>query len=247
MTFNGSATCIAPRRVFAHESLAEELTERLEKAFEPVPAAAIEEDRAETIERLIRQALEDGATHHCGGVEETDGLARVRPILLSNASPDTELLKTDIFAPLLSIVPVKGDEAALELDRKCPYALGATIFSEDEEAALALAGRIEAGCVVLNDFLIPTADPRVAFGGRGESGFGVTRGGAGLIEMTRPKTVAIQRADWRPHLTPPDESFEDFFKNYIRSVHSAGLLGRAKAGVAFLREAIRKQKETKGT
>jgi hypothetical protein len=47
---------------------------------------------------------------------------------------------------------------------------------------------------------MPTADPRLPFGGRGRSGFGVTRGAEGLLEMTVVKTVSLRRGAFRPHL-----------------------------------------------
>ncbi|WP_310820740.1 aldehyde dehydrogenase family protein [Stratiformator vulcanicus] len=239
MTFNGSATCIAPRRVLVHNSICDELADRLSARFAELPSAAIEPTLAGRLSRLVDEACDDGATKLAGQVEGHV----VAPILLRDASPEMALLQADIFAPLLSIVRVTGDEQALEFDRRCPYALGATIFSTDETAARSLAAQINAGCVVINDFLIPTADPRIAFGGRGESGFGVTRGGQGLIEMTQPKTVVVQRASWRPHLTPPDETYEQFFKNYIASAHAKSPWARAKAGFAFLSEAVKRQRE----
>jgi aldehyde dehydrogenase (NAD+) len=48
------------------------------------------------------------------------------------------------------------------------------------------------GNVLINDIVIPTVDPRIAFGGRGHSGFGVTRGAEGLLAMTAPRTIQVQ-------------------------------------------------------
>jgi delta 1-pyrroline-5-carboxylate dehydrogenase len=90
-------------------------------------------------------------------------------------------------------------EEALAALSLCPYALGASIFGP-VEAAIALAARIPAGSICVNDLIVPTADPRLPFGGRGRSGFGVTRGAAGLLEMTVVKTVSVRRGRFRPHL-----------------------------------------------
>jgi acyl-CoA reductase-like NAD-dependent aldehyde dehydrogenase len=96
------------------------------------------------------------------------------------AAPDLEgRLKAALGAaaatPTLSIIPVKDMDHALALSNDCPYRLGATVFGP-AAAAAALAARVEAGCVVVNDVIVPTADPRLPFGGRGRSGYGVTRG-----------------------------------------------------------------------
>ena len=69
------------------------------------------------------------------------------------------------------------------------------------EALIAhMARRVRAGSVCINDLIVPTADPRLPFGGRGRSGFGVTRGAEGLLEMTVPKVVSTRIGRFRPHL-----------------------------------------------
>lgn len=234
MTFNGSATCIAPRRVLVHEAVAGELGERLRTAFADIPAAPVESRIASRLTELVEAAVADGAELASGSVTP-DEPATVAPHLLLGVTPGAELVRSDVFAPVLSVIPVADDTAALAADAKCPYALGATVFG-GESAARKLAARVDAGCVVVNDFLIPTADPRVAFGGRGESGFGVTRGGEGLREMTRPKTVLVQRSSWRPHLDPPTPGHEDFFKNYLKWQHAAKGSDRRAGMRAFLKQ-----------
>ncbi|HEX6985536.1 MAG TPA: aldehyde dehydrogenase family protein [Planctomycetaceae bacterium] len=243
MTFNGSATCIAPRRVFAHRSVAAELESRLAQAFAagaaPVP---IESQTAERLESLLSDALRYGARLVTGGTERAAEGARVRPLLLADAPTDAELLKSDLFAPVLSLVPVGSDEEALRLDRKCPYALGASVFGRPEPAA-ALAAKVEAGCVVVNDLIVPTADPRVAFGGRKWSGYGLTRGAAGLLAMTQPKTVVERTSIHRSHLEPVTESDSELFKSYLAAAHGRNWRARVRAALRFLREAYRRQQE----
>ncbi|MBL6724757.1 MAG: aldehyde dehydrogenase family protein, partial [Rubripirellula sp.] len=63
-----------------------------------------------------------------------------------------------------------------------------------------IADQLLVGSVTINDLIVPTADPRVPFGGRGESGFGVTRGEEGLLEMTVPKLKSIRKSKVVAHL-----------------------------------------------
>ena len=70
------------------------------------------------------------------------------------------------------------------------------------EPARRLAVRIRAGTVTINDLIAPTADPRLPFGGRGQSGYGVTRGAEGLLELTCVKTTSLRRGRLRPHYQP---------------------------------------------
>jgi acyl-CoA reductase-like NAD-dependent aldehyde dehydrogenase len=143
---------------------------------------------------LLEQARASGAR-----VSVWPDRDQTRPIVVADARPGLAMLNEDVFAPVLSIVPVPDEETALAAAAASPYALGAAVFGPPE-AARRLARRIRAGSVSINDVIVPTADPRLPFGGRGESGFGVTRGAEGLLEMTVCKTVLLRRGRFRPHL-----------------------------------------------
>ena len=73
------------------------------------------------------------------------------------------MLRENIFAPVLAIVSIAGDQEALLHANDSPFALSASIFSRDDSAARLLASRINAGVVTINDLIIPTADPRLPF------------------------------------------------------------------------------------
>jgi acyl-CoA reductase-like NAD-dependent aldehyde dehydrogenase len=139
----------------------------------------------------------------------------------------------------VSIVPVADVEQALALDRECPYALGASVFGS-REAAARVATRVNAGCVVLNDVIVPTADPRLPFGGRGRSGFGVTRGAEGLLEMTRVKAIAARVGSFRPHLDPPHPRGAELFADYLAAAHGASLAGRVRAAARVVRALVQR-------
>jgi len=89
--------------------------------------------------------------------------------------------------------------------------------------------RIDAGQVIVNDMIVPTADPRLPFGGRGASGFGVTRGAEGLLEMTTVKAIVTRRGRWRPHFVDPTPEVADLVEDYLQAAHGRGWLGRIKA------------------
>ena len=71
--------------------------------------------------------------------------------------------------------------------------------------------------------IVPTADPRVPFGGRGQSGHGMTRGEAGLLEMTQLKTIVSTRRWFKPHLQTPTPVDADVLEQLIRIEHAAGV------------------------
>jgi hypothetical protein len=72
---------------------------------------------------------------------------------------------------------------------------------------------------VINDLIVPTADPRMPFGGVKASGFGSTRGDEGLLEMTFPHVVAIRRGRIHPHFDEPATDDAALFAAFIRAAH----------------------------
>jgi len=91
-----------------------------------------------------------------------------------------------------SLVTVPDMDAAVRAANSCRFALGASVFGPPA-VARSVGRRLRAGCVVVNDLIVPTADPRLPFGGAGASGFGATRGAEGLLEMTRAQAVVSRR------------------------------------------------------
>ncbi len=194
LRLNGGATCIAPRKVFIHSEAAAGLERRLAAHLADAPAIPVPPPVLARLRPLLDEARAAGARVSCW-----PEASAARPIVVADARPGLGLLLEELLAPVLSIVPVPDDEAELAAAAACPYALGAAVFGPPD-AASRFAARIRAGSVVINDLIVPTADPRLPFGGRGESGFGLTRGAEGLLEMTVCKTVLLRRGSFRPHL-----------------------------------------------
>jgi acyl-CoA reductase-like NAD-dependent aldehyde dehydrogenase len=233
---NNGATCIGPRRVFVHQSVATELEGRLAQAFAEDSASHRPVRLKPQWIDLIKEALSGGAHLVCGRLDP-EGLCRP-PLVLAGALPEMQLLQDDVFAPVMSLVTVVDDHEAVELSRQCPYALGATIFGSREHDARRLADRIQAGVIVVNDMIVPTADPRLPFAGRRRSGFGATRGAEGLLEMTSPKVVTVRRGAWRPHLEEARLGDVELFENFLRAANAMNLPGRLRAGAAVVRGLI---------
>jgi hypothetical protein len=150
------------------------------------------------------------------------------------------LLKDDVFAPVLALVAVAGPDQALAFDAECPYALGASVFGPFA-AARDFALRVGAGVVTINDLIVPTADPRLPFGGFGRSGFGRTRGAEGLLEMTAAKAVTAKRGGFRPHLDPGADA-GGMARAYLKAAHGAGVKERLGGAVAMLKAVLKSKK-----
>lgn len=244
MRLNGSATCIAPRRLLVPRDQLGLIATTLEWKFgplriEPDPAAwdAAVEVAARSggrVPELCGRVYEEVTDADATAAEESKRPRQfVSPLLVIDPDRGAELLRSDLFAPVLSVLPY--DDAA-DRDRLlavCPYALGASVFGPRAEAE-AVAATLPAGCVTVNDVIVPTADPRVPFGGQGRSGFGVTRGAEGLLALTRPHVVMTQRSNWRPHLDEPHPQDRALLGGLAGYRHRERLAGR----IASLRQMI---------
>ena len=165
------------------------------------------------------QKIADGA--QLVGVFEPEAQ---QPLLIENATPSMAIASSDIFAPILSLIPVESMMHLPQMYSQCPYALTLSIFcgKQSMKKARMVAGMLKAGTVLINDLIMPTADPRVPFGGRGASGFGVTRGEEGLLEMTAVKTVLVRRSGAMRHLDAVTDADVPLFSSMIRALHGNG-------------------------
>ena len=142
-------------------------------------------------------------------------------------------------APLLPVERVRDAAAAIQRVNAADYALGASLFSRDIPQARALAERIKTGFVVINDLIVPTADPRMPFGGVKASGFGTTRGEEGLLEMTFPHVVALRRGRAHPHFDEPAAEDAHLFSTYLRLAHGRRRWAAAGAFLAAFTSKIK--------
>ncbi|HEX8680332.1 MAG TPA: aldehyde dehydrogenase family protein, partial [Chthoniobacterales bacterium] len=138
------------------------------------------------------------------------------------------------------------DAAALQIAASDKHGLGAAIFSRDEAAARAFAQQLKTGFVTINDVIVPTADARFPFGGVGASGFGVTRGAEGLLEMTYPHVIAVRRGSFLPHLEEAQRGDAELFEAYLKATHAAGMKQRWRAARQFFQLARARNKQQQG-
>ncbi|QDU90615.1 Aldehyde dehydrogenase [Pirellulimonas nuda] len=225
LTLNSGATCIAPRRVYVDERHADALCDKLLRQLAGAEACIVPEANRAEAHRLIGQALDAGATLLSPKTGYDPSRGAFPPVVLRVDRGPVELQRSDLFAPVMTVAPVVSEQELLAETRRCPYGLGVSIFG-DEHDALRLARQAPAGCVTINDIIAPTADPRVPFSGWGQSGFGVTRGSAGLLEMTRLKAVVARRGAWLPHLDPPRPGLAKLLAGFLTYSHAGTMAGR---------------------
>lgn len=217
LRINAGATCIAPRRVYVARRIAERLEAHLTREVQRTEEFPAPDHLVEQCQRLLADAGQRNAAVLTGGLRE--GVIML-PLVISGGAGCRAMPDEEVFAPVLILTFVETVDEAIALARSSAYALGASIFSRDEKSALRLAERLNAGVVSINDLIVPTADPRIPFGGRGRSGFGVTRGEEGLLTMTIPKVITSTRGRSRPHFAAVGDNETELFAGYIAAAHS---------------------------
>ncbi len=231
LRFNHGTACIAPRRVFIQRERAAELEANLIADLQPLPLSTSCNAPAQAAAEAVIEALGLGARLLTGKLGSDGALAW--PVVLAGTRPEIRMMRESYGLPILTITDVDSDDQAVAGINACPYRLGAAIFSANETAARKLAGQLHCGVVTINDLMVPTADPRLPFGGYGMSGYGVTRGLEGLLEMTRPKVITISRGSWRPHFDTALTSDECGFHQYLQIGHAGSALKRLRAFIGL--------------
>jgi acyl-CoA reductase-like NAD-dependent aldehyde dehydrogenase len=223
LRLNGGAVCMSPRRLFAMPETMELLKPLVRRALEEVPPVRLDVRTAEILRRMVGNAIEEGALL-AGSLD----VEAQRPLLMENASAEMEISRSDVFAPVISLIAVPTMLHLFAAYARCEYALTAAIFcgKDDFEEARMLARSLKAGTVLINDVIAPTADPRVPFGGRGASGYGVTRGAEGLLEMTAVKTLLVRKRGRARHFDATSNADVPMFEGMILASHGRGWRAR---------------------
>lgn len=195
VTLNAGQTCLAARRLFVAESARDKFLDELRPLISRSEGVnLVTPAQREQAERVLNEAASRGLE-----LLRT-GRGDFAPALILGATPDLAACREALFAPVASLLTYTDEADLLRQESACPFALGASIFTADVAAGQRLAAKLRAGAVTINDVLVPTAHPATPFGGRGASGWGVTQGAEGLLEMTAPQVVTVRGGKFRPHL-----------------------------------------------
>ncbi|NPC97040.1 aldehyde dehydrogenase family protein [Nocardioides sp. zg-DK7169] len=193
--------CMATGRHLVHEAVAEQYVARLaEQAAalrlgDPARTDAdvgpvIDATQRDRVHQMVTDTLAAGARLVTGG--EAEG-PFYRPTVLADVPPNAPAYRDEVFGPVAPVVTFADDEEAAALAADSSYGLALGIFTTDVMRGLALAERIPAGLVHINDQTI-NDEPVAPFGGVGHSGNGARHGGhaANLEAFTEQQWVTVR-------------------------------------------------------
>jgi succinate-semialdehyde dehydrogenase/glutarate-semialdehyde dehydrogenase len=141
---------------------------------------------ADRLRDQLEAARAQGATVVTGGEREGNAFM---PTVLTDVTPDNDAYREEFFGPVAVVHRVADEDAAVRLANDTPFGLGSYLFTTDEDQALRVADRIEAGMVYVN--IVGADSPELPFGGVKASGFGRELGALGATAFVNEKLVRI--------------------------------------------------------
>ena len=199
---NGGEACTAANRLYIANPLLEEFTDKFVKRMGELnlgngldPSSKlgplINPNQLETVQELVDDAVEKGATVAVGG-QAPGGPGNFYPAtVLVDVPADARILKEEVFGPVAPIVGFDTEEQGIAAANDTEYGLAAYIWTQSLDRALRVAESVQAGMVGVNRGVI--SDPAAPFGGVKESGFGREGGYEGIEEYLDIKYIALTK------------------------------------------------------
>ena len=197
---NSGQSCNAPTRMLVEKSMYNEAIERLKKYTENFEVGdpkkegehigpVISETQYNKIQTLIKKGIDEGAKLVAGGPGKPEGLDKgyyVKPTVFADVNNNMEIARTEIFGPVLSVIPFENEDEAIKIANDTPYGLTNYIQTQDKEKIKRVSRKVRSGMVDVNGAGIAVDAP---FGGFKHSGIGREAGQHGLDEFLEVKAV----------------------------------------------------------
>jgi len=197
---NSGQSCNAPTRMLIEKSHYNQAVEKLKKFTEEMQVGdpnkegehigpVVSETQFNKIQALIQKGIDEGAKLIAGGLGKPSGLEKgyfVKPTVFVDVDNKMEIARTEIFGPVLSVIPFETEDEAIKIANDTPYGLTNYIQTKDQEKARRVAKKLRSGMVDVNGAGIAIDTP---FGGFKHSGIGREAGEHGLQEFLEVKSV----------------------------------------------------------
>src|SRR3984893_4408754 len=251
---NCGQVCLSVERLFVEQSVSDEFAARCvakTKKLRLGPGSDPTTDVGPMIRRqhvqrmvdLVEDAVSRGARLLCGGHPRVDlGANFFEPTVITNVDSTMKLFQEETFGPILATQTVRDAEEAIASANDSPFALSASVWTRDASRGEAIAKRLRAGAVMINDAISYFAIAEAPHGGCGASGWGRTHGKAGLLEMVQTKYIDMDRMTrrekpWWYRYGADLESAADAFLRFEFSTGIAAKLGNVRSALkTFFRD-----------
>ncbi|MEU4144309.1 NAD-dependent succinate-semialdehyde dehydrogenase [Streptomyces parvulus] len=197
---NMGEACTAANRFFVHRPVTEEFSRRLARRMEALVVGPGTRDGVDVgplvdaagrakVEELVADAVRRGARVLTGGRTPEGPGCFYPPTVLTDVSPDSALMSTEIFGPVAAILTFDDEDEVVRRANDTPWGLVGYLYTEGLERGLRVSERLETGMVGLNTGLV--SNPAAPFGGVKQSGLGREGGRVGIEEFLEYQYVAV--------------------------------------------------------
>lgn len=192
---NAGQTCIAPDYVLIKDSVRDRFVEEYRKAVEETfpdgdlssMPVIINEKHFERLSNLLTQG-----DRKLGG--KTDpALRRIEPALLTDVSPDCELMTDEIFGPILPVLTYSTLDECIDFIRSRPRPLAFYLFTKDKKTVDRMMNSCSFGGGCVNDVIVHVSSATMPFGGVGNSGMGSYHGKQSFETFTHRRSVLVNK------------------------------------------------------
>lgn len=198
---NAGQSCIAAKRFIVHKDRAREFTNKIVNLvrnlkvgnpldMETQVGPLVRKEQLFNLEKQVNNSVKKGAKVLVGGRRIKRKGYFYEPTVLTNIKNNMQVIKEEVFGPVMPVLVVNNDEEAINEANNSEYGLGASLWTKDLRKAEYYANKIQTGFVSVNQ--VVKSDPRLPFGGIKNSGIGRELSRYGLLEFCNIKSVVIK-------------------------------------------------------
>ena len=202
-SLNAGQTCIAPDHLLVEEKLFNSLISNLKTSINDFYGNAplnskhlgsiINQSQFNRLNHLLKQAKHNDQIIFGGECNESE--KRISPTLIKIENRNDQLMKEELFGPLLPILCIKNLDEAISDFKSLPKPLALYLFGGKEKEQKKILSMTSSGGICFNDVVLQAGIPELPFGGVGSSGMGKYHGKAGFDNFTHYKSI-LKRPFW---------------------------------------------------
>ncbi|UTI63511.1 aldehyde dehydrogenase family protein [Paraconexibacter antarcticus] len=201
---NGGQVCISVERVYVeapvHDEFVAKLVKNVKELRQGVPGApgTVEvgavtfPPQIDLVEQHVQDAVAQGAKVEVGGHRGPGPGRFFEPTVLTGVTHQMRCMREETFGPTIPVMAVADVEEAIRMANDSEYGLQGSVFTKDVAKGEAIARRIEAGAVLVNDALLNYAVMDAPMGGWKTSGVGSRHGANGIRKYCKTQTIVSQ-------------------------------------------------------
>ncbi|MFT5520382.1 MAG: succinate-semialdehyde dehydrogenase/glutarate-semialdehyde dehydrogenase, partial [Enterobacterales bacterium] len=198
---NSGQTCVCTNRVFVHQSIYDEFSQKLVTAVEQnltlgegttegvTTGPLINTGAVSIVEDLVERSVSQGATIATGGSVSELGACFYQPTVLTGVTKDMPIATDEIFGPVAALIPFETDQEVIEMANDTDVGLAAYFYSRDISRIWRVSEQLEYGMVGVNEGII--SNEMAPFGGVKESGMGREGSKYGLDDYLELKYICM--------------------------------------------------------